>query len=275
MTCFNNLKICRLLYFVIIISILYSINLFAAEVTLKGSLTREYIVNKGELIEGTVVLKNDGEQPAEVRIYQNDYYPTIDGTKYLNPDYLERSNSTWIKFNPDNNIIIPAKSEYTISYTINVPKTPLKGTYWSMLMIELLHPKQKVSVIEKEDEIAIGLQHIIRYAVQFRTHIKNTGKKSLKIIKRRLIKKDGVKRLEVQLENTGNLWVKLKSTLELFDDSGSRCTVFKGPLSGLYPGTISKITIPLKNIQSGTYQGLLILDGGGDQLWGAQYTMRL
>jgi len=275
MTCFNNLKISRLLYFVIIISVLYSINLFAAGVTLKGSLTREYIVNRGGLIEGTIVLKNKGEQPAQVRIYQNDYYPTIDGAKYLNPGHLERSNSTWIKFNPDNNIIIPAKSEYNISYTITVPNAYLKGTYWSLLMIEPLNPKQKISVREKEDEIEIGLQHIIRYAVQFRTHIKNTGEKSLKIINRRLIKKDGERMLEVHLKNTGDLWIKLKSTLELFDDSGSRCAVFKGPLSGLYPGTISKMTIPLKDIQSGTYQGLLILDGGCDQLWGAQYTMRL
>ncbi len=65
----------------------------------------------------------------------------------------------------------------TINYTVTVPQADsLKGTYWSVLMIE---PIPKASP-EAGGERTIGITAVTRYAFQIITHIEDTGLRKLR-----------------------------------------------------------------------------------------------
>ena len=108
-----------------------------SRVAIVGGLTHVRVVTAGETYSGVILLRNIGEEPEEVKVYQADYLFFSDGRNvYGEPGKSARSNANWITLGPKS-AMIPGNVILTVHYTINVPDNEtLTGTYWSMFMVE-------------------------------------------------------------------------------------------------------------------------------------------
>jgi hypothetical protein len=115
-----------------------------AGVSVIGELARKKTVRPGERYEGVVTVKNRGDTAAEVRLYQTDYLFYADGRNiYGEPGSAPRSNAPWITAGPAQ-LTVPPKGTSTFHYTVKVPeKNDLKGSFWSLLMVEPLAPPSR------------------------------------------------------------------------------------------------------------------------------------
>lgn len=246
-----------------------------AGVSIVGGMTHQKQVVPGEAYKGSILIKNDNNEPQEVKIYQTDYQFRFDGTNnYGSPGKLERSNADWLSFNPSRLIILP-KETATVNYTVKVPNDPnLVGTYWSMLMVEGIPKGSRESSQSEKDKTKVGITQIMRYAVQMITHIGDTGERKLKFLESKLLRENGKRFLQADVENIGQRWLRPILWAELYDQNGRYIGRFEGKQKRIYPGTSVRYTVDLTGVPEGTYKALVVADSGGDYIFGANHTLK-
>jgi hypothetical protein len=254
-------------------------DLTAAQVSVIGGLSYDRDARAGEKYEGSFVVKNDTEEPQEAKIYQRDYTFSRDGTNvYGEPGQLLRSNARWITFSPPY-VLLPPRGSITVNYVVTVPKDSatarFTGSYWSMMMVEAIPVGSPESSIRRGDSTTFGLFQNIRYGIQIATHILNTGNRAVRFIDAKLVKQEtGERVLQVDLENSGDLFMRPEVYVELFDAGGQSRGKIPGARFRMYPGTSVRQTIQLKDVPAGTYKALVVVDAGGQDVFGAQYTLQ-
>lgn len=252
----------------------------AAQISVVGELSNDKDARPGEKYEGAVSVRNDSNEPQEVKVYQTDYMFFRDGTNtYGEPGTVPRSNAKWITFSPSF-VTVPPLSTVTISYSVDVPQdTPamkLVGSYWSMLMVEGIAKGSAESAAQQDPKkTQMGIRQTIRYGIQIATHIAETGTKKINFVDAKLIPDEKGKRyLQVDLENTGELWIRPEVYVELFDDQGASKGKFSGVRYRMYPGTSVRQMIDLTSAAAGSYKALVVVDAGGEDVYGAEYTLK-
>lgn len=262
-------------YFICLISlaILFIINveLAVACVSVVGGLKIEKNVKPGEEVTGIIQLKNIGDSFCEVKIYQNDYLFFSNGQNiYDNPGSIQRSNAKWVSFSPGR-LTIPPKETVSVHFTAQVPDTPdLKGTFWSLLLVE---PLVKTDNIESKDKV--GIQTIIRYGIQFVTDISDTGERKIRFLNKELIDSDGKKSFQFDIENIGERGLSPKVWVELYNTEGLNVGRFESRQQRIYPGCSVRHRVDLKDIPGGRYKALVVADNGDEYVFGARYDMEL
>ena len=110
---------------------------WAGPVSVIGGLTREATLQPGGRTEGRIILRNNSNEPQEVKVYQTDYLFWADGrNEYGEPGSTPRSNARWIVHSPQQ-LTLPPKGTESVDYALQVPaQEGLSGTYWSVLMVE-------------------------------------------------------------------------------------------------------------------------------------------
>ncbi len=241
-----------------------------AQVIVIGELTQEKNVSPGDSYNGTVMLQNVGTDSGEVKVYLQDYLFSFNGTsQYLKQGTVQRSNNAWISFSPKQ-VSVPPKERSIVNYTVNVPRVDtLRGTYWSMLIVE------PVSEIGPAPEKGIAVHTVIRYGIQIITNIGDTGSRKLKFLHTKLLKEKGKRFLQVDIENDGERILRPKLLTELYDGSGNKIGTYEAEAHRIYPGTSIRQRVDLSEVPVGTYKALVIADCGGDDLFGAQYTLKI
>ncbi|HOS97236.1 MAG TPA: hypothetical protein PLU54_06240 [Deltaproteobacteria bacterium] len=248
-----------------------------ADISVEGGLTYEKTSRPGEQYQGVIMLKNQAEAPREIKIYQTDYRFDCEGkTTYGEPGTTPRSNARWMTFSPGR-VIIPPKEKASITYTIAVPADEsLRGTYWSMLMVEVIPEKSpEASGPEKTRQPSLGIIQVMRYAVQIITHVGDTGSREVKFLQTKVSRENGARILQVDVENTGERLVRPQVWTELFGGDGASLGRFPGEQYRLYPGTSRRFSIDITSIPAGTYKTLVVADCGADDLFGITYTLKL
>jgi len=246
-----------------------------ADVGIVGGLVHEKTAGPGEIYEGSIIVKNQGDRPEEIRIYQTDYLCYFDGTNdYNSPGELERSNANWVSFNP-HRMIIPSKSIAKINYTLKVPSDPnLEGTYWSMLMIEEIPANSPLSSQAESAELQVGIIQIVRYGIQMTTHIGDSGERKLEFLETKLLKETEGRVLQVDIENTGQRFIRPYLWADLYDENGRYIGRFDSDRKRIYPGASVRYEVNLSSVPEGDYKALVVADGGGDYIFGANYTLK-
>jgi len=269
-TCWNTVIIMGLLLGVVAQSA------FAAGVSVVGGLTREVSLQPGSKTEGRIILRNGTDKPQQVKVYQTDYLFWADGrNEYGEPGTTPRSNARWITHTPQQ-LTIPPKSTESVYYTIQVPaQEDLKGTYWSMLMVEPLAGESLEPPKAEEGKVAIGVRSVMRYAIQMVTHIGDTGTRDLKFQDRQLVVDGGKRLLRLDLENTGERWLKPLVWMELYDEQGASMGRFEGGRFRIYQGCSARYLIDLSEVPAGRYKALIVADNGDEHVFGAQYELEL
>ena len=248
----------------------------AGTIQVAGSLTHEYDVAPGGSYTGSIVVQNPEKDPQEVRVYQTDYLFYADGSSYYgDPGTMPRSSTRWISFTPKQ-FTVPAGEEVTVRYTIQVPDDArLRGTYWSVIMVEPVEPgSPESSTPTAKDKVTVGIRQVFRFAVQIVTHV-GSGTRQLKFTKVQVAAKDGKRQLLVDAENTGERWLRGTLWVELYAKDGALVGRFDGTRLRMYPGTSVRYTVDLAGVLSGTYKALIVIDCGGDDVFGANINLVL
>ncbi len=248
-----------------------------AGVSVAGGLSHEKKSNPGPGVtyKGSILIRNTGDEPQEVKVYQTDYLFFFDGRNiYGQPGKDPRSNANWLIFNP-HRTIIPPNGTATVNYTAKVPDDPnLVGTYWSMLMVEGIPKSSPESSEAEKGKTKLGITQIMRYGIQMITHIGETGERKLKFLNTKLLKEAERRVLQVDLENIGQRWLRLSLWVELYDESGRYIGKFDGGRKRLYPGTSVRHKVDLSSVPKGDYKAMVVADCGGDYIFGANYNLK-
>ena len=247
-----------------------------AGISVLGGLTRETTLDPGENYEGTIELYNNSGEDAQVIVFQTDYLFYADGsTLYNEPNTIRRSNAGWISYSPSRMTIL-AGGTVSVYYEIAVPhESNLRGTYWSVLMIEPIAGAAPPVIEEEDGKITLGVQTVVRYAVQVITNIGETGESNIDLASKKLIDVDGKRMLRTEIENTGERWLRPAVWLELSDVNGRYVGRFKSDSKRIFPECSVSHYLDLSEVPDGSYTGLFIVDNGDDRVFGASYEVRL
>jgi hypothetical protein len=248
------------------------------QIAVIGGLSQDHEAIPGEVYDGAITVKNDTDVEQEVKMYQRDYFFASDGSNvYGDPGRMPRSNARWVTFAPAS-LILPARGSANVKYTVTVPRdsaaNPLVGSFWSMLMVESIPEGSPESSIKRKGSTKLGLLQNIRYAVQIATHMRNAGTKMVRFFGVKLVQgEDGGRSLQVDIENTGDAYLRPDVTVELFGAEGESHGKLPGGVFRMYPGTSVRHLIKMNDLPPGTYKALIVVDAGGPDVFGAQYTL--
>lgn len=253
----------------------------AAQVSVIGELSQDKDAKPGDTYSGAILVRNDTNEPQETKVYQTDYTFQYDGTNnYGDPGSLPRSNAKWIAFSPTFLTLAP-QGTMAVNYTVTVPKEAqgkkLVGTYWSMIMVEGIQKGSAESSLPQKDKKAqMGIMQTIRYGIQIATTIANTGSKKIQFVSATIVtKQDGKRALQIDIQNTGDIGMRPDMYVELFNEQGTSLGKFAGVKYRIYPGTSVRQLVDVNAVPKGTYKALVVVDAGGDDIYGAQYTLKI
>jgi hypothetical protein len=215
----------------------------------------------------------------EAKIYQHDYTFHFSGTNtYGEPGTLPRSNARWITFSPAF-VTLPPNATVAVNFTVNVPRDTvgaLHGTYWSMLMVEGVRRGSAESSTRDPQRTEMGISQTIRYGIQIATNIAGTGEPNVRFIDSKLMKQeDGSRVMQVDVENSGDRYMRPEVYVELFDEYGLSRGRYTTSQFRLYPGTSVRYRFDLSSAPTGTFKALVVVDAGGEEAFAAQYTLQL
>ena len=242
-----------------------------SNIIILNGLTHENTASSGSSYKGTIQLQNTANTVKSVRVYQKDYWFSYKGeTLHGEPGSLKRSNSKWITYNPEFVELQPDETR-TIDFEVKIPADDsLRGTYWSVLMIENIVPPDTSNY-----NSGVTIKTSIRYAIQIITNIGNTGNSNLQFNGLNLAKNENNSYISVALENTGETILKPVLSLELFDQNGNSVGVIKSEKRKTFPETSVTIVLNLEGIKPGTYNGVLIADCENDNVFGTNISFEL
>lgn len=263
------------IYFLIFLFLISS-EVCLAGTSVLGPLTHLKAAHPGEKYEGVILLRNSEETPSEVKVYQTDYLFYADGKNiYGESGSVPRSNATWISVSP-NRLTIPPREEFSVHYTVQVPSgQDMKGTYWSMIMVEPISETSAESAKWEKDKSKVAISTVIRYGIQMITEIGNAGASQIKFADKKIISEDGNRVLQLDIENTGERVLSPAVWVELYNKEGASVGRFESGKVRIYPGCSVRHRILLPKVAGGNYRALVVADNGDESIFGAQYDLEM
>ncbi|HET7552516.1 MAG TPA: hypothetical protein VFK04_14595 [Gemmatimonadaceae bacterium] len=252
----------------------------AAQISISSPSVMEQGASPGESYSGTVLLRNRSAEMQEAKIYQTDYLTFADGTtSYGEAGSTPRSNARWITIQPTY-VTVPPHQTIEARYTVRVPAasaSPLAGSYWSMIMVEGIPKGSAESRVAAgaQRKVQVGIVTRLRYAVQIVTNIGTTGSRKVQFANPKTIATGNGKELQFDLVNTGERAYAPRISLELYTEAGEQAAVRTTTRELTYPGTSLRQSFDLGGLAAGRYRALVVVDAGGDDVFGAQFTIAL
>ncbi len=246
-------------------------------INIRSGLVQEKVRQRGAVYEETITLGNTSDRVKEVKFYQTDYLFDSDGKNLFGePGQTVRSNAKWIRFSPSR-LRIPPKGEAKVQYVVSIPDSEsLKGTYWSMIMVEPIgEASPESSLPRKKEEKRVSLTAMWRYGIQIVTHIGNTGQRKVRFFKPALKREQGNVIFQIDIENSGERGLVPELSIELFTEAGGSSGKFKGSKVRLYPGTSARFTANLGNVPAGKYRAMILADNGDENVFGTQVNLSI
>lgn len=256
------------LFIVSLLAIMLPFSLHAS-IEVVGSLRQVHKGVAGDTYKGEIKIQNTGATDQEIKAYQTDLsYNYKDFTYYDAAGSQKRSNAKWIQFGPKTTIV-KANSSIYLQYTVTIPHSDtLKGTYWSVIMVEGVAP------IKPSQAGQVTINTVIRYAIQVVTELKDKGVGKLTFMKPTLIREGKKQYLAIDMKNTGDHFIAPDLTMKLFNKSGSLVKELTAPRKGIFPGCSTRFRIDLDGVKSGEdYPSVIVAQGTGQDVFGLNYTL--
>ncbi len=173
------------------------------------------------------------------------------------------------------NVTIPPKESVSIFYEITAPNDPgIAGTYWSIIMVEPIADAGP-GVRGSDGKVALGLQTVIRYAVQIISDIGETGSSTITISDNKVVVRDGKTLLQTDVANVGERWLSPSVWTEFYDKDGRYVGRFDSNRQRVLPSCSVRHLFDLTSVPRGTYTALFVVDNGDDRVFGTTYEVRL
>ncbi|HEY6125056.1 MAG TPA: hypothetical protein VIV63_10400 [Steroidobacteraceae bacterium] len=243
-----------------------------AGITPEGEATQIHSAKPGDTYRGAIAIRNPGSEVVQVKLYQSDYLFFADGqNRFDRPGSSTRSNAGWLRLNREQIDIAPG-GVATVDYEVQVPPdSRLTGTYWSVVMVQELPAGEAAGATRP----GMKLTQTLRHAIQIITEMGESGRSEIAFRNARLVGEGAERGLDIDLENTGERWLRTDVWLELHDTNGRVVGRFVAPRRRSFPGTSVRNRIELGSAPAGKYLGLLVADGGRNDLFGMQVELDL
>lgn len=252
-----------------------------AQISVLSKLSDDRTALPGSVYEGEILVRNDTDTPQQVKIYQTDYHFDADGTNRFDAaGSSSRSNAGWVRFSPAT-LLLPPQEVLPVNYVVRVPEkqddqVPC-GSYWSVLFIEAVGASSPESLLpDAETRVSFATQMQMRYGVQLATHITGSCTPEVRFERVELIQADdGQRLLQVDVRNTGSSMMRPDFWVELYSGAESTPIRLSGEAYRLYPGTAICQNLPVDDVPEGSYEALLVVDTGAEDIFGAQVALDL
>lgn len=240
-----------------------------------GDLIQSFAINPGGRVTGEITVENNGDEEGDVKIYFVDFLHYADGRNlFQKPGTVERSNASWFSVFPSQGVV-PAGGSMRVSFYLSVPADPsLKGTFWSVLMVEPV-PKVLLTPQEKTEDVNLQVVTVTRFAVQMITNIGKTGEAGVSFVERAVVKEGGKRYLKLDIGNNGERVLTPHVWAELFTSKGKSSGKIDGSRHRIYPGCSSRFLMDLSGLAAGSYKAVVVADNGDNNVFGANYTLDL
>jgi hypothetical protein len=241
-----------------------------AQVMVVSGTLDEATLRPGEVRSGAIRVRNNGGTVQRAVIRQADYRFFADGRSlYEAPGAHPRSNAGWVGLGAGTVTLAPGE-EASIPFEVRVPAdASLTGTYWSVVLVETEVPAAPAA------RRGMGITPVIRYAVQVATHVGSDAGARLAFQAPRVESPaPATRRLTVEVANTGERAERVELRLDLYDAQGNSTRKLRAQRGLVYPGTSIAQAFDLGELGPGVYRALVVADAGGDELFGAEYTIR-
>lgn len=251
-----------------------------AQVAVRSPLAQDREVSPGGTYQQSVEIGNPTDRPVEARLKLRDYRFTYEGTnEFGQPGAVDRSNASWIEL-PQAVVTIPPKQTEVIEYEVDVPKTvngvAPSGTYWSIMIVEpVLRGTATSRLPSSGDDPQLGVQQMTRYGVQIATHVSGPSAPEMQVIQANLIRQDGTRQLVLDMRNTGTEMARPKVQLETYNETGEVALRKSASPMRVYPNTSVRYQLSLAKLDPGQYEAMVLVDTGGKQVTGFQYSLEL
>lgn len=257
---------------------------------IRGSVVED--ARPGEVIQAKITIVNPIEKEVLTRVYLADYQIDLVGEQFIDADTTKRSNASWVNFTDSERVIAP-RTTVEIPVEIAIPAdSSIEGSYWSMIMVEA----QAQTVMEpdpsKEGIAAFGLEIVNRHALNVITTVGN-GYSDLSFSNPAVFTGEAGENLfSVDAENVGNRIATADVYLEIYSTQGQVLGRIDAGRVYIRPENPTNFTFDFTNVSNlieetntigtelialepGTYNTLMIVDAGNDEIFGARYTIEL
>lgn len=253
-------------------SILLPASLACMGLFVESRMVETFALEPGQVFAATAIIVNADAEPRAVRAYVTDYLFDASGSNRFDPPGSHaRSCGEWVTFAPAEFVVAP-RGRYDLPYEIRVPATgDLRGTYWCALQIEPFEREASDTTPDGTPtaERSLTVRSVVRHAIQLAVDL-GGGHKNMSIVERSIRRDADGQALVLDIENTGETWVKPLVWVEVFGADGVKVARKEQQRGVLYP-TCSLRQVFALDVGPGSYDALVIIDGGGDDVWGAQY----
>ncbi len=214
------------------------------DLSLQSGLVNWHELTPGSVEAHEIPVRNTSTEEIRVKVEVKNYLFGVDRDGYEN----SHNRSLNGHLQPlAREVRIPPKGRRVVEYRVQMPPNAKKGSYWSMLLIS--------SIPENSGENGgISLQQ--KY--QFGVNIIATSGGEVNLESRNIKVSNG--KLHVTIENTGEVSVRPRITLEGYHENGSEEQV-DGFQHLLHPNTSVRTTFNVSEFEPGSYTGALIFEG--------------
>ncbi|WP_339605814.1 hypothetical protein [uncultured Roseivirga sp.] len=245
----------------IIAIIILSSKLATASVTVINGLTHFYSGNSGDIISGEVILFNSSVIDQRVTFSINEALFSCNANrKFTEKAPHAQSSSDWFESEVMEKVLAP-NEKYTYRYTIRIPADQkLKGSYWSVLMVYVENPVKKEQLTNN-----IGLDTKVRYAIGLLTHVNGFDDVNIDFTNVNFNQtEDTPNKLEINVKNDGSFIEGVLLTLEVYDATGNKISVFETDRNMVFPGVCKTYVVDISSLPPGDYQCLLLAEARED-----------
>ncbi|TDE05910.1 hypothetical protein [Flavobacterium sandaracinum] len=240
-------------------AMLLFINITYSSVIVVNGLTHIYTGASGSQIQGEIILLNNSDEEQTLNFSLNDaIFSCTENRVFSNSVTHENSSLKWFDGSLMNKILLP-KERYTYKFMINIPKDmTLRGTYWTMLMIDIDKPIKKEKLAKN-----IGLNTKVRYAIGLLTHVNAFADVNLDFNRIDVDKAEPNRNLKIKIENQNSFLEGVKLSLEVYDSTGEKVLESTTLRNMVFPGFCKDYVIDISTLPKGSYECLLVADTRG------------
>lgn len=257
-------------------------------VNVESDLIQDFQVVPGGRYDGAVVLNNQGDEPASMVLYLNDYFrDRPDNIRFTDPgeDPHERSNLHWLSLS-ETVVTLDPHERRSIRFSIQVPSsnelTAGSGTYWASILVESLESQRKRAANltpVKSRKFQVSLVSSYRTAIMITTSLADPGMPAMTFLGVSTHRATDGHRLTVDLRNDGSTAVMdARLWVEVFDSVGRKAAELDlDRLRVMLPGNSYRREVVLDEgvFGPGTYRCVVVVDTGADALYGTQASFAL
>lgn len=252
----------------------------SAQIAVRSPLAQDREISPGNSYQQSVEIANPTDRPVEARLKLRDFRFTYEGTnEFASPGTVGRSNASWIEV-PQSVVTIPPNQTEVVEYKVDVPETveggPPSGSYWSILLVEpVLRGSAASTLSSSGDDPQLGVQQMTRYGVQIATHVGGSSTPEMQVVQANLTRQDSTRQLVLDMKNTGTEMARPKVQLEAYAGTGEVILRESASRMRIYPSTSVRYRLSLAGLDPGQYEAMVLVDTGGSQVMGFQYSLEL